>query len=217
MNARPFWIRSNPLKASVDAFARSSMPNARERPFAKRSHDRSKRLRRCIPNWDCISTSPSISASRSATALTSSSTGCFIRRSRCLAATQNTGFFRIFLQSPGSRPLSRDSISGRDSRQNSPSLGANQRQILSESLGYENRRVNDSGLFPFRLTRDSFFQLVRLTKRANIAKLGPRIRRDNRWATIDSFNKLRFVSLLLCNSLCRLLLLLRFQCIDWSR
>ncbi len=41
--------------------------------------------------------------------------------------------------------VDRDSISVRDSRQISRSLGANQRQILSESLGYEKRRVNDSG------------------------------------------------------------------------
>ena len=54
--------------------------------------------------------------------------------------------FSYFSAISGARPLSRDSFSGRDSRQNSPSLGASQRQILSESLGYENRRVNDSGL-----------------------------------------------------------------------
>ncbi len=54
--------------------------------------------------------------------------------------------FSYFLAIFRSRSLYRDSISVRDSRQTSPSLGANQRQILSESLGYENRRVNDSGL-----------------------------------------------------------------------
>ena len=40
---------------------------------------------------------------------------------------------------------------------NQPLSGATQRQILSESLGYENRWVNDSGRFPVCLNPDSFF------------------------------------------------------------
>ncbi len=67
-------------------------------------------------------------------------------KSRRFAHTQNAGFFRILLQYLGSWQFSRDSFSGRNSRQNSPSHGAKQRQILSESLGYVKRRVNDSGL-----------------------------------------------------------------------
>jgi hypothetical protein len=45
--------------------------------------------------------------------------------------------FRVFLQSSGSRPLSRDSIFRRNSAQISHSQGAMQRQILFESLGYK--------------------------------------------------------------------------------
>ncbi|TWU06533.1 hypothetical protein Pla52n_22550 [Stieleria varia] len=52
---------------------------------------------------------------------------------------------RSLVRGRSARTISRDPIPVRDSRQNGPSLGANQRQILSESLGYENRRVNDFG------------------------------------------------------------------------
>jgi hypothetical protein len=66
------------------------------------------------------------------------------RTSRCLAAAQNTGFFPVFLQSPRSRPLSRDLISVRNSPQNSPSGG----QSETNTLGVSGLCRVDLGLTP---------------------------------------------------------------------